>query len=171
MDWGNLVKSELGLEIDAHKEIAAKLFNFTWELIDKRDRDRVENDMMVNAAHASRFHWSIAGSCLQLARGDWLISRVYSLLGRSEPALYYARTSLEFCINEDLGNFDLGFAYEAMARAFALQGNMEKRDEYMDLAMSAGSKVEDTKDRKWLIDNVNSVASLTLPVWDDTDKD
>ena len=42
-------------------------------------RSREDDDRMIHAAHASRFHWGEAPECKpeNLARGDWQVSRVY----------------------------------------------------------------------------------------------
>ena len=45
-----------------HKQFADDLFNQTWNLIDKQDRSPAETDRMINAAHASRYHWEIAAA-------------------------------------------------------------------------------------------------------------
>ena len=45
---------------------------------------------MIHAAHASRHHWAAVGTGVNLARGEWQISRVYVTLGRGEPALFHA---------------------------------------------------------------------------------
>jgi len=41
---------------------------------------------MIHAAHASRFHWGEIGKPINLGRGEWQISRVYSVLNRPESA-------------------------------------------------------------------------------------
>jgi len=49
--------SESQFSKEEHKKFAVALFNLTWSLLDKKDRTREEDDKMLNAAHASRFHW------------------------------------------------------------------------------------------------------------------
>ena len=39
-----------------HRTFATSLFNLTWDLLDKADRTPEDDDRMVYAAHASRFH-------------------------------------------------------------------------------------------------------------------
>jgi hypothetical protein len=39
-----------------HRKSAVDCFNLVWTLMDKKDRTKEENDKMVHAAHASRFH-------------------------------------------------------------------------------------------------------------------
>jgi hypothetical protein len=52
-----------------------------------------------------------------LARGEWLCSRVYSVLGRAEAALWHAQRCLDHCEAAGIGDWDLAYAYEALARA------------------------------------------------------
>ena len=49
--------------------------------------------------HASRFHWGEAPECKpeNLARGEWQVSRVYTVLGLAEPALRHALRCLDIC--------------------------------------------------------------------------
>ena len=72
---------------------------------------------MLDAPHASRFHWGEVGTAVNLARGEWQVSHVYAVLNRAEPALYHARRCLAICEANAIGDFDLAYAYEAIARA------------------------------------------------------
>lgn len=159
--------TELKTSVDkeVHKKLAIDLFNYTWDLIEKINRSEADEDEMINAAHASRFHWGIAGTPLNFARGEWQISRVYSLVGRTEPALYHAKKSLDLCLSNDFGAFDLGFAYEALARGYAVEGDVQQRDENISLARQAAENVEKDGDKAWLLKNVDTVSTLTLPKW------
>ena len=67
--------------------LAAQLFNETWRLMEQEKRTRPDDDRMVHIAHASRYHWGQVPAITpaHLARGEWLISRVYAVLGRPEP--------------------------------------------------------------------------------------
>src|SRR5438552_10125178 len=72
--------------------------------------------MMLNLAHASRYHWSLIGKPWNFAAGDWQISRVYAALNQSDLALGFAKKALEIPQNHNLSE-GLIFAYEGMARA------------------------------------------------------
>ena len=74
-------------ETQVHRRLAAELFNRVWSLLEKPDRDQTDDDTMLQAAHASRFHWGEVGEPVNFARGEWQISRVYAVLGRPEPAI------------------------------------------------------------------------------------
>ena len=59
------------------------------------------------------------------------------MIERAEPALYHARRCLEICEANGIGDFDLAFAYEALARASAVAGDGEAARGYVDLARTA----------------------------------
>ena len=124
---------------DLHRKFAVDCFNNTWTLIEKADRSPEDDARMIHMAHASRFHWSEIGTPLNFARGDWQISRVYAILGQGQNALAYAKNCLHLCIDNDFGDFDLAFAYEAAARAFAVLCDSKMTEKHLELAKKAGS--------------------------------
>ena len=71
------------------------LFNEAWRLMETREDD----DRLLHITHASRYHWGQAEECRSenLARGEWQVSRVYTVLGRPEPAIWHARRCLDHC--------------------------------------------------------------------------
>jgi hypothetical protein len=148
----------IDLDPEARRAAAAAAFNFTWSLLERDDRSADEDELMVHAAHASRFLWETVGGPAQHARGEWQISRVYAVLGRPEPALHHAERCLAACRTGDLGGFDLGFAYEALARASAVAGAREDADRFAALAREQAACVEDREDRQVLLDDL-----ATLP--------
>jgi hypothetical protein len=140
-----------------HERFAVSLFNLVWELLDRDDLSPEERDRMVHAAHASRFHWGEVGTPLQLERGEWQISRVYSVLGRAEPAVYHAKRCLDICEANSITDFDLAFAYEAMARAYSVAGEKEKSDKYVALARRASERIEDDDNREYFQSELKTV--------------
>ena len=143
---------------DSHKQMAVELFNQTWDLIDQDDKDQAEIDRMIHAAHASRYHWEIAGGPVHIARGEWLISRVYALLQRQEPCLYHADRCLHVTLENDLKDFDLAFAYEAIARACDLVGDEVETAKYRTLAGEAGAEISDPKDREYFFSELKTIS-------------
>jgi hypothetical protein len=141
-----------------HKKFAVELFNLTWSLLDKKDRTSQEADKMIHAAHASRFHWGEIGKPVHFERGEWQISRVYSVLNRPEPALYHAQRCLEICTENNIGDFDIAFAYEAMARAYAVAKKKSECKKYMQLAKEAAKQIEKKGDRDYFLSQLNTVS-------------
>src|SRR5256886_13518735 len=116
-------------DFEWNRKMAAHLFNSTWVLLEKKARSKEESDTMIHMAHASRYHWVVVGGPKELAIGEWQISRVYAVLGRPEPALYHAQRALEICEANKIGDFPLAYAYEALARAFAIAGKSRRSEE------------------------------------------
>ncbi len=146
------------IQKDTHKQLAVDLFNHTWDLIEKDDKDPAEIDRMIHAAHASRFHWEEVGGPVNIARGEWLISRVYALLKRAEPCLYHADRCMRVTLENELKDFDLAFAYEAMARACDLAGDPVETAKYQALAEEAGAEISDPQDREYFFSELKTLS-------------
>ena len=141
------------------RRLAADLFNLVWRLLEKPDRTPEDDETMVHAAHASRFYWGESGKPVNWARGDWQLSRVYATLGRPEPALHHARRCLDLCLAHarEIEDWDLPFAYEALARAHAVAGDGDEAARYVALARQAGERIEEADDRQLLLHDLESV--------------
>jgi tetratricopeptide (TPR) repeat protein len=139
--------------------LAAQLFNQTWRLLEQEGRTRDDDDQMIHTAHASRYHWgqALTATPAHLARGEWLISRVYAVLGRAEPALYHARRVLDLCQDNGIGDFDLAFAYEALARASAVAGDAGRTREHTDQALAAAEDIADDEDRDLVLADLETI--------------
>lgn len=143
-----------------HRKFAADLFNLTWDLLDKAERSVEENDRMLHAAHASRYHWGEIGTPLEVERGEWQVSRVYAVLQRPESALAHARRCLEICEVNGISDFDLAFAHEALARAYAVARDFEQSREHLALGREAGKKIADDGDRGYFLGELEAVAAM-----------
>jgi hypothetical protein len=136
------------MDEDAQRQLAKDLFGRTWTLLETDGRTAEQDDEMIHAAHASRFHWGEVGGPEHRARGEWQISRVYSVVGRGEPAIHHARRCLEICEQNGIDDWDLAFAYEALARAHASAGDTAEAARYKELAREAGEQIADAEDRE-----------------------
>jgi hypothetical protein len=145
------------LEPADERRLAAALFNGTWRLLDKPDRTRAEDDEMLHMAHASRYHWGVVGEPANLARGEWQCSRVYAVLGRPEPCLHHARRVLDLTTENGLGDFDLAFAYESLARAHAIAGDADRARSYTEQALAAAESIAEDEDRDLLFTDLESI--------------
>lgn len=147
------------LSQEQRRRLAVELFNHVWALIGRDDRTPEQDDEMIHAAHASRYHWSQVGTKANLGRGEWQVSRVYAVLGRSEPAVYHAHRCLAYVEQGDgIEDWDLPFAYEALARAHSVAGDRGESLRYETLAREAGEGIADNDDREHLLSEL-----ATLP--------
>jgi hypothetical protein len=151
------------------------LFNEAWRLMESRAKatlaaqhkgpagsarwSDLDDDRLLHVTHASRYHWGEAEECTpaNLARGEWQVSRVYTVLGRGEPAIWHARRCLEHCEQNGIGDWDLAYAYEALARAHGLAGDGEA-DQWKSKAREAGDAIADPEEREHFDEDY-----LTLP--------
>lgn len=132
-----------------HEKEAKACFNKTWDYIDMEDRT-VEDDLnMIHHAHASRFHWGVVGEPIHHERGEWLIAKVYYTLNMAEQSLYHAEACLRICEANDIKDFDIAFAYEAMASANKLLGNDEQLNRFKELAFACLPDIADKEDREY----------------------
>lgn len=143
-----------------HRRQAAALFNRVWRLLEAKRRTQAEDDEMIHAAHASRYHWGVVGKPVQMAIGEWQVSHVYAVLKRPEPASYHATRCLALCREHRIGDFPLAFAYEALARAAAVAGHPRDCDRFIRQAQAAAEHIEDAEDRALLLSDLKSIPRL-----------
>jgi len=136
------------IDADQERALAVGLFNHVWELLTAPDRTPAMDAQMVHAAHASRFHWGQVGGPREWAVGEWQCSRVYSVLGRGEPALHHARASLAICEEAKLGDWVEAAAYEALARAAGVAGDQAASADWLARAKVATAAIMDPEDRE-----------------------
>jgi len=141
------------------RALAAQLFNSTWSLLEKESRTAEEDDRMLHMAHASRFHWDNVGDDQNRAIGEWQCARVYATLGRGEPALFHARRCIDYAERDGVDDWVAAGAHEALARAFAVVGDVESARDARDRAMELAQAIEDKEDRDIILADID-----TLPV-------
>jgi hypothetical protein len=148
-----------------HRAEGVALFNAVWEMLDAPDRSPAQDDQMVHAAHASRWHWSQAGELAgdqQLAVGEWQCSRVYSVLGRGEPAVHHARACLAVCERAGLGDWIVAAAHEALARAHAVAGERGEARDWLARARASTAAIAAPEDREVIDGDLASLASMPI---------
>lgn len=132
-----------------HESEAKKCFNQTWDYLEKEDRSLEDDLNMIHLAHASRYHWGIVGEPVHHERGEWLISKVYYTLNKGEQALYHAEACYRICDLYKIMDFDIAFAYEALANAHKLLNHFEKVNLYKTKAFEHLDQIKDPEDRAY----------------------
>jgi hypothetical protein len=133
------------------RQLGVDLYNDTWRLLEK-ERTPAEDEELLHQVHASAYHWLRAPESepKNRARSEWLCSRVYSVLGRAEPALHHAERCLAIC-EQHAGNvedWDLAFAYEALARASRVAGNEAEAQRYQHRGRELAEQISDPEDKE-----------------------
>jgi DNA-binding transcriptional MerR regulator len=153
-----IVTTATGTALDAidattHRQLGKDLYNHTWSLIEATDRTPEQDDEMVFSTHASSYHWSKGGGTLaNAARGHWQIARVYSTLGRGEPAVWHAQRCLdlaEAAVKAGVADdWDVPAALEGLARAQAVAGDRAAAEATRARAREALAGIADPEDRQ-----------------------
>lgn len=140
------------------RTLAVDLFNRVWALLGHPGRTAQQDDEMIHAAHASRHHWEAVGTAANLARGEWQVSRVYATLGRAEPAVHHARRCLAYVERgEGVEEWDLPFAFEALARAHAVAGDLAESKRFEALARACGEEMADPESVQLLLADLSTL--------------
>jgi hypothetical protein len=146
--------------VDETRQLAVRLYNYVWTLLEKENRTGADDDELLNATHASAYHWSRADGAgpEHAARSQWQISRVNAVLGRGDAALYHAERCLEHCTQNGIGDWDLASAYEALARAHRVAGNDAQYRRNLELGREALAQIADKDDREHIAEDLDELA-------------
>ena len=139
-------------------EFAKKFNQLTWEYLEKSNRDSEDDLRMVNYAHASLAHWISAGGPIEKLRGLWLLSRVYCFLEDKKQASMYAQLCNHMTEEnrENAQDFDLAYAAEALARAYALAGEIDLANTALIKAEMLGNMIQNEEDREIYLKDLES---------------
>jgi hypothetical protein len=134
---------------DEQRALGAELFNRTYALMEKANRTPDEDTEMLHCAHASAYHWAQVGTAANRSRSEWQCSRAYAVLGWVEPALHHARRCHEIvqANPDEMKDWDLPAAYEALARAHMVAGDVAETRNWAELGRAATAQIADDDDR------------------------
>ncbi len=141
-------------ENNIHDYMGIELNIQTWNLIMKMDRNENDDKRMLLFAKASLYHWQKSSQykIVNKQRGEWLISHVYAVLNQGEESLTHANACMDITMNRSLKDFDLAYAYECKARAFATIGDSEKMNKCFLNAKKYGEQIEIEKNKNFFFD-------------------
>ncbi|MDP7027205.1 MAG: hypothetical protein QF380_02225 [Candidatus Marinimicrobia bacterium] len=117
--------NEVSYEQKMHHDMGIEMNIQTWNLLEKEGRNERDDARMISFAHASLYHWrkSHKYKPINEQRGQWLLSHVYAVSGKSKEALFHAKKTQKLTIEQNLKDSDRAYAYEALARANAAIGS------------------------------------------------
>jgi hypothetical protein len=143
----------------AHKFFSTHCFNKAWDLIDQPSRTPEEDEEMIRLSLASTWHWKQRDDCTQenLSVSFWQTSRIYSILEQADNTRRYARLCLDASQGEDVAQFYLGYAYEALARAESLVGNTSQMEHYLNQSSSIAAALPDSDEKQMLLDDLAAI--------------
>lgn len=138
----------------AHRWFGVELNNGTWDALASGSVTAESADAHIHAAHASCHHWMQVDTVANRARGELTVANVYAAAGLAEAALRHARRCLELtqANRAEMADWDVAFAYDALARAHAAAGHNENARQARERARAAGEAIADPDDRKFFFE-------------------
>ncbi len=135
---------------EAQQELAKGTNQRVWEMLEKSNRTPAEEEDMLLAAYTSLYLWKEVGTAVQVQRGCWLAAKAHIALDQSEDAVHWAEKCLQITEEnpQEMEDFDLAFAQEVLARAYALAGDLKKAQEHRSRAVVLGEQIQDPEDRE-----------------------
>jgi hypothetical protein len=64
---------------------------------------------------------------------------------------------LDICLEHEIADWDLAFAYEALARGHAVAGDLEGAREMTALALGAVERIGDDEDRRLVLADLETI--------------
>lgn len=143
----------------AHKYFSAECFNRAWDLIDKKDRSEADNVNMLALSMASLWHWTHRQDCTNenLSVAYWQVSRIFSLLHQPANARLFGELCLSASKDSSLPLYCLGYAYEALARAAILGGELDTAKDNIQKAKAVSETMKDPESRKMLLADLETI--------------
>jgi hypothetical protein len=137
--------------------LAQQLFDNVRELLEKPNRTEEENYLMVHMAHTSLYHWMDNGTPNNIYRGEWQISRVYTVLNNFDSSLYHGKRALKLCEENGFTGIDLAYAYEALSRANLIKENRSQSLIYLELALNEAAKITDQDSKELVLADLREI--------------
>jgi hypothetical protein len=138
------------LDPETERKVAVFLFNRVWDLLDAGDaRSADETDEMINAAHASRWHWGQLGGTQRILVGEWQVSRAYAAAGLGADAVRHADRALTMMqTSSDFPAWLVASVHEGRARALLAAGDRAAAVDAYATAQEALAKETDDEERE-----------------------
>jgi hypothetical protein len=131
-----------------HRRFAAAANNRAWDLSEQPTRNPAEDEEMLNAAHASAWHWAKVGSELNRMRATMLLAEVHALLGFGHSAMAYAEEMRAYFLGVQSPASEVAFVHAVHAHAASAAGETEKHRASYGLALAAIEGVSSEEEQR-----------------------
>ncbi|MEP6607952.1 MAG: hypothetical protein ABJA83_04675 [Burkholderiaceae bacterium] len=142
-----------------HRKFGAACNNRAWNLSVQPHRSPAEDLKMLDASHASAWHWGHIGTELHRIRAMMLLADVYALVGRGSSALAYAREMRDYFLRTGAPDWEVALAHAIYAHAAAIAGDREQHIASYRLAVDAVAGIADEEDRRIVVQTFGHVPS------------
>jgi hypothetical protein len=130
------------------RKTAMRCNNRAWEL-SVQPRTQSQDREMLDAAHASAFHWGEIGTELNRMRATMLLAQVHALLGHGATALALAdQMRAYFLAGADTPDWERAFTHAIHAHAAQVAGDAAAHGAAYGEARAALAAIADEEDRE-----------------------
>ena len=130
-----------------HRFFAVEANNEAWTLAEA-PHSRVDACALLNAAHASAWHWQAIGNVLNHKRALMLLAQAHAVAGLGQSALLYANEMRAYFLSEpSTPDWELAFTHAVHANAAYVANEHAQYESSYALAESAIRTLADEKDR------------------------
>jgi hypothetical protein len=135
-------------EAAAHRRMAMASNTRAWDLsVREAARTPGEDLEMLDAAHASAWHWGQVGTELNRMRATMLLAEVHALLEDGPRALAYAREMRAYFLGRESPDWEIAFTHAVTAHAAAKAGDRELHRAAHASAQTAIAAIADEEER------------------------
>lgn len=142
------------VEVD-HRSVAVSTYNACWELLESA-RSAEDNRNLLSLAFTSRYHWLQAGSAMQWAMADWMVSRCAAAIGEGNLSMTFAKSAVA-SVPEDAPAWLRASVHEGMARACVAIGDGEGRVQHIAQARKILASEPSQEDRQLIESQIATV--------------
>lgn len=132
------------------RRLAGQANNRAWRLSESAGRSPKEDEEMLQAAHASMYFWTLAGSAGNRAHAALLVAHVYALLRLPNQATHYLAQSEPFFLGQSCEPWEKACAFAVKAGVFAAAGRSEGHGSSYREAERLIAALPDAEDREIL---------------------
>lgn len=100
----------------AARSLAIAGNQFASFLEEKENLAKEEMELLILSSKTARKYWEITGGSLEIERAEYILAMSYLKVMDLEKASVHARNCESICLEENLGNLELFFAYEALTK-------------------------------------------------------
>ena len=130
-----------------HKRFASECNNRAWAL-SVQARSAAEDREMLDAAHASAWHWAQVGSELNRMRATMLVAEVHALLGLGASSFALAETMRDYFVSRETADWEIACAHAVHAHAAHAAGRVAEHRAAYARAAEALASIDGEEDRK-----------------------
>ena len=131
-----------------HRRFAAQCNNRAWELSVQKTRSAAQDREMLDAAHASAWHWALCGDELNRMRATTLLAEVHALLGMGPSALAFAESMRDYYRGHPPPDWELAITHAIHAHAAHAAGRSDEHRESWARAEAALAAIASDEDRR-----------------------